>query len=137
MELDNNAAANNNHLQPETNSTPVTTQFAYNIQVSNKFGALMTNDNAASSSQKPDLLPATRKMPPIVLTTPIADFQKFQKEIKSLCQRQHSLRYLKKSINIITNCKEDFDAVKAEFTTNSLEFHTFTPKDDREKKDCS
>lgn len=117
-------------------SAPSTASASYNIPTHNRFGILTPSDQATQIAEKtpPADQTTAKKMPPIIIKTKIADIQKFNKEVKDLVKVDYQVRYLKNSINITTFCKEDYNTLKEEFAKSGMEFYSFTPKDDLEKK---
>lgn len=116
---------------------PNQTNLQYQIPVSNKFGALIQLNNTEEAAEnQPHTATSTitkKRMPPIIVTERITDFQKFNNEIRNITE-DYTVRYLTKSINIYTYNKTDFHKVQEELRKENVSHHTFTPRDEKPNK---
>lgn len=127
---------------PKTNTQICPETPRYNIPTENRFGLLTTPDlpiPEPSTTSKNDNSPNQQstvpiRLPPIIVTSKILDFAKFNREIRNLVADRYTIRYLNKSINIYAETKQDFYNIQKELKKDNVEYHSFTPKDEREQK---
>lgn len=123
------STAKTNYNGPTEQSQPPPESTSYNVPTENRFGMLRSDENNLEDDKK-----KITKMPPIIVTAQIADFQAFHISIHQIAKGKYSIRYFKKSINIYTTTKEDFQNIYSELKQNNVESYTFTPKDEQTNK---
>lgn len=112
---------------PTTTSWVETSQ--YNVPTDNRFGLLTTEEIQQDNANMKN-----NKMPPIIVTARIVDFGAFHNSINNIAKQKYSIRYFKKSINIYTTNKDDFNNINNELKKNKVESYSFTPKDEQMNK---
>lgn len=115
---------------------PDATNNLYNVDISNSFEVLSDSDPETETehSQVHHIIPKKYKPPPIVVYSYIQDHMKSLNTIKEQLTDEISIKYRGNRIIIHTFNRPDYDKVKQIMHESKLDFHTYTPKEDRDHK---
>jgi Zinc knuckle len=114
----------------------------YNVKVKNRFHALSdsgsdieidaedpSETSTSPKTKRKELIPKT---PPIVLYHFVDKHTKTFNELRSSLEKDFELKYKGDRVIIKPSCKPDYDKIIAALNTSGLEYHTYTPQEDKE-----
>lgn len=107
-----------------------------NVPISNKFHALSESDE--SGDEGSDTQPSQQhistktKIPPIVLYHFVEEHTKSFSALRTKLKEDFDLKYKGDRVIIKAKTRGDYDEIISNLNTSKLEFHTYTPDQDRE-----
>lgn len=121
-----------------TATTNESAKVKYSIPTANKYAVLQNIETEHMEDSEENTTAAQKavhqKMPPIIVTSKIGNFNQFNQQIKLVAGEDYKIRFLSTTINITALTKEAYKKIRNDLTQHKVEFYTFTPKDEREKK---
>lgn len=106
----------------------------------NRFGLLqiqnLPEDPPSQSQSQPTQTSSKRKwIPPITVTTPVKDYNRFVNDIRTTLEHENfEVQFNIKSTKIFLRSDDDFTKITYEFESNNVQFFTLTRSQDKVKK---
>lgn len=110
---------------------------AQTTQIRNKFGILENCEQMDSTEATPQPNPINKRqwIPPIIINSKIGNYKMFSQEVTSILGHGNfRVFYRNTGSKIILQNMSDRNKIIEEFKTNHLDFHTFTPNEEKTKK---
>lgn len=118
------------------NQPDISNNIKYNVDVSNSYDILSDSDPDSEEelSQSQPKKPKNFKPPPIVVYSYIQNHMKSLNDIKKQLIDEISIKYRGNRIILQTNNRTDYEKIKQLMQKSKLDFHTYTPKEDKDHK---